>query len=113
MTGGGFNVDTEELNTQSEAINGIVEGIHAARSASDEEGVGGLVYGVLFDALILPVLASAKSTYADAISSCANIGDAIAKGLQSNVKTYQSVENDIVTALGKLQATASSGTTSG
>ncbi|HEY3631196.1 MAG TPA: type VII secretion target [Jatrophihabitantaceae bacterium] len=104
MTGGGFNVDTEELNTQAEAIRGIVEGIRQARSASDEEGVGGLVYGILFDPTMLPGLSQAKDIYAEAITNCAEIGEGIVKGLQTNIKTYQGVEEDITKALNKLKA---------
>ena len=67
----GFNVDTDELTTQAGAITGIVDGIRQARSASDEEGVGGLVYGILFDPTMLPALSSAKDTYAQFVIACA------------------------------------------
>jgi hypothetical protein len=100
---GGFNVDTEELNAQAEAITGIVEGIRQARSASDEEGVGGLVYGILFDPTMLPGLSQAKDIYAEAISNSAEIGEAIVKGLKANIATYQGVEQDITKALNKLK----------
>ena|SRR5256885_7246663 len=103
MSGGGFNIDIEELNTQAESITGIVEGIRQARSASDEEGVGGLVYGVLFDPTMLPGLSQAKDIYAQAITNCADIGDGIVKGLKANIKTYQGVEDDITKALNKLK----------
>jgi hypothetical protein len=99
----GFNVDTAELDTQAEAITGVVEGIRQARSASDEEGVGGLVYGILFDPTILPILSSAKDTYAQAITNCADIGDAIVNGLKSNIATYKAVEDDVTKALQKLR----------
>lgn len=100
----GFNVDTEELSRQAEAITEVAEGIREARSASDEEGVGGLVYGIIFDPTILPILTQAKDTFATAITNSADIGDAIAKGLKSNVDTYKAVEDELVKQFGKIQA---------
>jgi hypothetical protein len=53
---------------------------------------------------MLPGLSQAKDIYAEAITNCAEIGEGIVKGLQTNIKTYQGVEEDITKALNKLKA---------
>src|SRR5256885_13018214 len=99
MSGGGFNIDIEELNTQAESITGIVEGIRQARSASDEEGVGGLVYGVLFDPTMLPGVSQAKAIHGPANTNRADIGHGTRQAPKADINAYQGGRAALTNAL--------------
>jgi hypothetical protein len=88
----GFHVSTEELRTHSESVNHVAEGVEEAASAAGTERAGGMVYGVLFDALAQPFLNMWADHMRDLITQNAELGRAIAGGIASNADTYDGIE---------------------
>jgi hypothetical protein len=88
----GFHVSTDELRTHSEAVDRVAEGIDEAASAAAEERAGGLVYGVLFDAVALPFLNLWADHLHAMIARDGELGHAIAEGIASNADTYDGIE---------------------
>ncbi len=54
--GNGFHVEPEQLESHAETVGQVGEAVNEAASAASTEGFGGLVYGVLFDGLVVPAL---------------------------------------------------------
>ena len=92
MSGDGFHVSTEELRSHSESVDAVAEGIDEAAQAASTERAGGLVYGVLFDALALPPLNSWADRLHGLIAQDARLGHSIAEGIASNANTYDGIE---------------------
>ena len=92
---GGFEVAPGELVEHSRSLAAIADGVADCREASDEEGVGGLVYGVLFDPTALPILSGVKSHLADLITNAAEVGHGIAGALSANATTYSDYDHTI------------------
>lgn len=92
MSGEGFNVSTEALRSHSETVDGIAESIGEAAEAAATERAGGLVYGVLFDAIALPFLNMWADSIHGYIEKNAEVGHSIAGALASNADTYEGIE---------------------
>jgi hypothetical protein len=92
MSGDGFHVSTEELKAHSESVDHVAEDVEEAASAAGTERAGGLVYGVLFDALAQPFLNWWADDMQGLISQNAELGRAIAAGIATNADTYDGIE---------------------
>jgi hypothetical protein len=90
--GHGFHVEPEQLASHSETVGRIGESVNEIASAAATEGFGGLVYGVLFDALAQPFLNLWADHLRDLITQNAELGRAIAGGIASNADTYDGIE---------------------
>jgi methyl-accepting chemotaxis protein len=106
---GGFGVSAEELSDKSKEIGEVSSSIRECVAASDEMGVGGLVYGVLFDPTMLPVLSEAKDSLADMIGDLADAADQISTNLKKNADTYSSVETFLLDHFTGLQSQTGGG----
>lgn len=93
MSGGGFNVSTTELRTHSATVERISGGLEEAAEAAATERAGGLVYGVLFDAIALPFLNLWADSIHGYIEKNAELAHEIAAGLASNAETYEGIED--------------------
>lgn len=93
---GGFQVSTDELRTHAASVSAVAGDVEQAASAAGTERAGGLVYGVLFDAIALEPL----NIWADHIQSLAaknvELGKKIASGIAHNAETYDGVEDHTV-----------------
>jgi hypothetical protein len=101
---GGFDVASDELSDKSAEIGEVSTSIRECVAASDEMGVGGLVYGVLFDPTMLPILSEAKDSLASMIGSIADAASQISANLKKNADTYASVETFLIDHFNGLQA---------
>jgi hypothetical protein len=105
----GFTVAASQLSEASTGVGEVGSSIKECVTAANTEGVGGLVYGVLFDPTMLPILSDAKDSLADMIGSVADAANAIAKGLKNNSATYDSVEKFLQSHFATLQGQADDG----
>ena len=90
--GTGFHVKPEDLESHSETVSHIGETVNEIASAAATESFGGLVYGVLFDAYIVPALAMWAERLHGLILQDANVAVSIAGALKSNADTYAGIE---------------------
>jgi hypothetical protein len=100
---GGFRVSPDVLSQKAQAVDSISSGVQECVAASDEVGVGGLVYGVLFDPTMLPALSQAKDDLAETIGTIAKATGQVAAGLRKNAETYTSVEQFLAEQLDKMR----------
>jgi hypothetical protein len=89
---GGFLVSPEALEGKAGEITEVGASIRECVAAGEEIGVGGLVYGVLFDPTMLPALSMSKDSLTDLIGDLAGAADQISANLTKNAKTYAGVE---------------------
>ncbi|MGI8760957.1 MAG: type VII secretion target [Jatrophihabitantaceae bacterium] len=89
---GGFTASPEQLSEKSTAVAQVASSIRECVAASNTIGVGGLVYGVLFDPTMLPILSQAKDSLASTIGNVADAADGVSHGLTSNANSYRSVD---------------------
>jgi Excreted virulence factor EspC, type VII ESX diderm len=92
MSGGFVHVTPEDLHSHSEEVDTVAEGIDEAASAAGTERAGGMVYGVLFDALAQPFLNMWADHIQDLIQKNGELGHAIAEGIKANAQTYDGIE---------------------
>ncbi len=71
-------------------------------TAAQEMGVGGLVYGVLFDPTVLPLLDQVKDFMSEAIADLAQAADSISANLKKNSDTYAAVETFLTSHFGAM-----------
>jgi hypothetical protein len=90
--GTGFHVTPEDLESHSEAVSQVGESVNEIASAAATEGFGGLVYGVLFDPLVVAALGAWADRMHTLIIQDANVAAAIAGALKSNADTYAGIE---------------------
>lgn len=100
---GGFDVASDELAAKAGEIGEVSASIRECVAASDEMGVGGLVYGVLFDPTMLPILSQAKDCLARLIGDLAQATAQVSSNLKANADTYASVETFLLEHLNRLQ----------
>lgn len=105
----GFAARPEQLDAKADAIGEVASGVRECVSAADEMGVGGLVYGVLFDPTLLPILSEAKDALKSMIGSVGDAADQIAQNLHRNAATYSSVEQFLQQHFSQLQGSADGG----
>jgi hypothetical protein len=98
---GGFSVSTEALRTHSESVDHIAESVDEAATAAATERAGGLVYGVLFDALAQPFLNIWADSIQGLIRSAGATGHSIAEGIKTNADTYDVVDKASATHICK------------
>jgi hypothetical protein len=98
---GGFHVDPDVLQSHALSVNNVADTVGEAGTAAAQEFFGGMVYGVLFDALAVPPLALWANHINSTIASVATVGHSIAGALQSNAETYAGVENSTKTYVAK------------
>ncbi|KQZ67158.1 type VII secretion target [Nocardioides sp. Root151] len=99
---GGFYVDHTALAAKSKQVEAVAGPVRDCKDASETVGVGGLIYGVIFDPTALPILNSAQNNYTELIGTAADVGDSIAQGLQSNANSYQAAETALQEAIDKM-----------
>lgn len=90
--GNGFHVEPEQLESHAETVGQVGEAVNEAASAASTEGFGGLVYGVLFDGLVVPALSMWADHLHSLILQDANVAAAVAGALKSNADTYAGIE---------------------
>lgn len=100
----GFEVDPSELTSHARTLSGIAAGVAECRAAADQEGVGGLIYGDLFDPTIRPLLEMARGHLAHLISAAAGVGQAISVALGGNADSYTSIDNAAQQSFGSIQS---------
>lgn len=96
---GGFHVEPEQLESHSRSVDQIADSVGEAGSAGASELFGGLVYGVLWDALAVPPLALWANHINDLMAQNADLGHHIAAALKSNADTYAGVEQSNLTTV--------------
>lgn len=96
---GGFSVHPAELTGHAAEVSSVGHQVSECSTAANQEGVGGLVYGVLFDPTALPVLHEGKQHHAASITAAASLAQAIAAGLRSNAQTYTKIDGQAKTQL--------------
>lgn len=89
---GGFQVRPEQLSSHSATVGGIARSVSEAADAAAIERGGGLIYGVLFDALVWVALNPWADHIQELIATSASTGEAIAAGLKNNAELYDGVE---------------------
>lgn len=90
---GGFNVTAEELRSHASTVNSVATSVDSAAEAAQTEQGGGLVYGVLFDALAWGGLTLWAQSMADSLTQSAEIARSISGGLLVNADCYDECEN--------------------
>jgi DUF917 family protein len=98
---GGFNVSVEDLKSHSETVEAVAGSIEEAAEAAATERAGGLVYGVLFDAIAPPFLNMWADSIHGYIEKNGELGHAIAAGLASNAEAYDDIEKANKDHIGK------------
>lgn len=101
MPGGGFCVVPDELDTWSGQVKDVGSQVKTGADASGEVGVGGLIYGVLFDQMLLPGLNLCQEMFTTAATSAGELGEAMGEGLTHNAKCYREIDNHNVNAFNK------------
>lgn len=97
--GDGFHVEPAQLTSHSSTVSSVASSVEDAGSAAGTERLGGLVYGVLLDALALPFLNMWGDSITKTISKNAEVGRTIAEKLASNAATYTEAETTNTTGL--------------
>lgn len=92
MTGDGFHVSTDELKTHAASVEAVAADVASAASAAGMERAGGLVYGVLFDALAQPLLNMWADQLQDLIAQNSDLARAISVAIAGNADTYAGIE---------------------
>lgn len=110
---GGFDVSSHALTAKSGEIAAVSASVRECVQASDEMGVGGLVYGILFDPTMLPVLSQAKNVLAELIGDVADAAEQISTTLKRNAETYESVETFLEQSLTEMFGEAAQGGSGG
>ena len=90
---GGFRVSTDELRAHANAVENVAADVDDAASAAAAERAGGLVYGVLFDAIAQPFLNLWADHLHDVVAGNATLGHAVAGGIRANADTYDGIEH--------------------
>lgn len=90
---GGFNVTADELRAHAGTVNSVATSVDSAAEAAQTEQGGGLVFGVLFDALTWGALNLWAQSMADSFSQSAEIARSISGGLLVNADCYDECEN--------------------
>ena len=90
---GGFRVSTDELRSHAGSVEHVAADVDEAASAAGTERAGGLVYGVLFDAIAQPFLNMWADHLRDVIAGNGSLGHAIAGGIGANADTYDGIEH--------------------
>jgi hypothetical protein len=96
---GGFHVDPDALRTHASSIDAVGEAVDTAHSAAGEENIGGLVYGVIFDPLVLVGMGAWTVHLQDLMRQSAEVARVIAGGVRSNADTYDGIEQSTVTTV--------------
>lgn len=94
-----FTVDPAVLQAQASAVHGVAQLVEAAGAAADQVQLGGDAYGKLISPLLDPVLAALLPNVAGSIKRAAELGESIVDGLRDNSDVYQSIEDDLTSAL--------------
>lgn len=105
----GFQASAEALSSKSTQIGEVGASIRECVQASDEMGVGGLVYGVYFDPTMLPALSMSKDRLAEIIGAVADGADQISANLKKNADTYASVETFLEQKIKEIDTGAAGG----
>ncbi|MEO6887267.1 MAG: type VII secretion target [Jatrophihabitantaceae bacterium] len=92
MSGDGFHVCTDELKTHAVLVQAVATDVATAASAAGTERAGGMVYGVLFDALAQPFLNMWADHMQDLITQNSELAQAISGAIAANAATYDGVE---------------------
>jgi hypothetical protein len=96
-------VDPAQLKVHAAEVRQIAGGVGQASEAAKEEGFGGFdAYGVVCTPIISGAL---KWFFGDAgalIRNAADLGDAMADGLESNSDVYAGVDDEIQQSMTKL-----------
>jgi hypothetical protein len=93
MTSAGFvHVTTEELRSHAESIDKVSESLDLSAEAAAEKRMGGMIYGVLFDFTVLPLLNMWADHLHTSITYEAELGSTIAEGVRTNAQLYDNTE---------------------
>jgi len=100
-----FVADPTQLKNHATEVRQIAKGVEQASEAASEEGFGGVdAYGPLGSAILsLPLNAFFGDTRG-LIRNSADVGDAMAAGLESNSDVYANVDDDIRDSLNQLKS---------
>lgn len=107
MPGGGFCVVPDELDTWSGQVKDVGSQVTTGAEASGEVGVGGLIYGILFDATLLPGLNACQEMFTTAATSAGELGEAMGAGLTNNAQCYRAATDHTVNAINEVDAEVS------
>ena len=76
-----------------------------AGDAADEVGLGGVsTYGLICSPIVLPAIHLFFGDATSLVKKAAELGDAYAKGLESNSDVYESVDKDATDVLNKVHS---------
>ena len=100
-----FIVDPGQLAEHSSEVRQVAKGVEQASEAASEEGIGGVdAYGLICSPILIPALHLFFGDAATLVKSTADLGDAMADGLQSNSDVYADIDGEIHGSLNKLHS---------